>query len=94
MVRNHKIAMMGGGVVAGAAALALAAEALLWSSVHAPNAPDPQSYYLPSSWMLRAVGGGEDAAVVGASFVENPDPAWRRDRGARGDGGRAGPAGH
>ena len=90
MVRNHKIVMMGGSVVAGAAALAMAAEALLWSSVHSPRAPDTQSYLATSSWMIRATGGGEDTEPR-AGGLGTPDPAGRRG-GTLGDEAGAGRA--
>jgi hypothetical protein len=88
MVRNHKFVMLGGGVLAGAAALALAAEALLWRSVHAPASPD--AYTLPASLVIR---GGGDAAVFRAGVLEGLDAAGRRDRGPPGNDPRAGRTG-
>ena len=88
MVRNQKIVMLSGGVLAGAAALALAAEALLWREVHAPASPD--AYTLPASLVIR---GGGDGALFRAGVLEGPDAAGRRDRGPLGDQPQAGRAG-
>lgn len=85
MVRNRKIVMLGSGVLAGAAALAIAAEALLWSSMRAPAAPE--TYTLPTLWIIR--GGGEGTAVF-RTGVEGSDAAGRRDRGPPGEAPPAG----
>jgi hypothetical protein len=91
MVRNQKIVMLSSGVVAGAALLAMVADAVLRAPANAPAAPE--SYTLPASWVVR--GGGEETAVsrvpASAGGLGRPDTAVRRDRGPRED-GRAGKA--
>jgi hypothetical protein len=77
MVRSQKIAMLSGGVVAGAVVLAMAADAVLRLSANAP-AP-PGTYTLPASWVVR--GGGEETAGWRANSLGRVDPALRRDRG-------------
>jgi hypothetical protein len=91
MVRNQKIAVLSGGVVAGAVLLAMAADAVLRSSAPAPA--EPGVYTLPASWVVR--GGGEGTAVWRANGLGRADPALRPDRGpgetGRAERGRTGP---
>ena len=85
MVRNQKMVMLSSGVVAGAALLALAAEAVLRAPANAPASPE--AYTLPASWVVR--GGGEETAVSRAPALGGglgrPDTAVRRDSEPRED---------
>ena len=78
--------MLSSGVVAGAAVLAMAAEAVL--RVPATPPASPEVYTLPASWVVR--GGGEETAVVRVPAVAGDlgrsDTALSRDRGQREDG--------